>query len=181
MSRMWSSGGILGAVALILLAITVYKWKDAQKVTMPDEVKNARLAFDKLSAALEVGMPIMEYNRLLIDAKVAVDAADTKLPYFSEALITSAVEDSYSNDQNTELQVAHKTMGDVMTLHKQALFVWNTKIKGQRLWDTPEGSRIRWDHRFEATMTEDQILQALWSKASAKALRFQIATNVYAK
>lgn len=167
---------IAGMVVVLVVAAVIDSCRRNQKLAMPEEVKAARVAFDKLDAALEIGVPYQEYNRLLIEAKTAVNAADRKLPYISNPKIIAGEEIAVWDD-DLELQSAHKAMLDAMA----AQFVWNTKIQGKRLWDTPEGSKIRWDNRFEASVTEDEVLQKLWYKAGSRARMFKNGTNVYAQ
>lgn len=177
MKRLWSSGGVLAIIGAIFFVGLIFSRCSLRHTAMPDEVKTARSAFKKLDAALSVGVPYAEYNRLLIETKTAVNAADTKLPY----IVGSAADKIEFDSDGNDLQRAHRAMLDAMDRYADAQFVWDTKIQGKKLWDTPRGSQIRWDNRYPATMTEDDIQQALWSSAKTDALTFELCTNGYAQ
>lgn len=169
-------------VGVVLVVVFTYNgWKGSQKQPMPPEVRTAKDAFHKLSAALEIGVPYIEYNRYLIELKTAVTAADSKLPAVVDPRIMKGENVTTGDYNNTKLQVGHKAMLDAMDIYKEAQMVWDTKIKGKHLWDTPEGSKLRWDHRFAASMTEDDILQSLWTSAASKAVDFDISTDAYSQ
>lgn len=174
MKKLWSSGGVLLVIALSFFAFIGYQWY--QRVNPPKlpEVVAVGEAFDKMVAAVEVGINLAEYNRMVIDAKVLANAAERKLPTVTDPRV---LRDDLISDPSPDqkLQRINLDMQTALGAYVDAHTVWQIKASGKTLGDTDNGRAIRWKYKFEATMSEDDVQQALWYKARRSSCNFQMS------
>ena len=137
--------------------------------TVPDEAKIAHKELQKLRASTQTGVTISNYEQLVIEAKTAVNLAETKLP------ITPPNVDLTRNDvPEGLLMLTNSQMHKAMDAYQDAAVAWRCKISGKKLIDTNEGKEIQRKHNIPAVnMDADTVLQYLWDEANMSTLSLQ--------
>ncbi len=152
---------------LVILAIFVLLfgwgyWRN-KAASIPEEVKIAYVALQKLRAATQTGVSLINYEQLLIEAKTSVNLADTKLPVVVSPKI---LKDGYDFAPENRLESISSQMQKIMDTYVDVATTWRHKITNKNLSDTPEGKAILSKYAFMITSETDKdiVIQKLWDR-----------------
>ncbi len=132
--------------------------------TIPEEVKTAHKALQKLQAATETGIDFIYYKQALVEAKTAVNIAESKLPAVTSPKI---VKDGYDFAPEYRLESIEFQMQKTMDAYISAGIAWQHHITNKKLSDSPEGNTVLSQYNFMITSETDEevVIQKLWDRA----------------
>lgn len=150
-------------VGLLTVFIGYVIWVNQPK-KLPDEAKTAHKALQKLQAATQTGVTFFNYEQLLIDAKTAVNVAETKLPVVQSPKV---LKDGYDYAEEFRFESVNFQMQKAMEAFLDAKTAWRHKITNTKLADTPEGKALLSKYVFLISSNDDAdaATQKLWSRA----------------
>jgi hypothetical protein len=132
--------------------------------TVPEEAKTALKSLQKVQAATQMGISLISYEQLLIEAKTYVNIAENKLP---PVLSNKVIKDGYDFSPEYRLESINYQMQKVMDAYQAARTVWRHKISDKNLSDTPEGNAVLTNYAFiiAPNTDKDTAIQKLWDRA----------------
>lgn len=150
----------------ILLCLFVVLFLGCFKQSVPEEVKTAHNALQKLKAATETGVNPNNYQQLIIEAKTAVNIAEATLPAIS---VEEAIKGEYKLTEDNFLSCLNIEMQGAMIAYQDAQTAWQHKIQNKELITSAEGRLIQKKYNIHySEMGNEQVLQYLWHKAKLK-------------